>query len=163
MDETVVPVTRPCVGGSMSSRKANNGRLPHGLGSGHEWPIHPRSVGRSPSHVAHQLTGDAGSIQSFETLSPRPERPSCASAHRQYIGGLLHIKKQISCRDGLRPGRMETPHGANLEEVWSSPGGLVCVSRDLTMSLLILSNSSSSIGVGCHGKDVAEASSDFVL
>ncbi len=41
-----------------------------------------RSVGRSPSHVAHQLPGDAGSFSSVETLSPRPERPSCASKHR---------------------------------------------------------------------------------
>ncbi len=54
----------------------------------------PRPVGRSPSHVEHQLPGDAGSISSFETLSPRP---ASASAHRQYVGGLLHIKKQIYC------------------------------------------------------------------
>ncbi len=47
---------------------------------------------------------------------------------------------------------MEAPHrgdGADLDEVWSSPGGLVCVSRDLTMSLLVFSNSSSSIGADC--------------
>ncbi len=99
VEETVVPVTRPCVGGSMSLRNTNNGCLPHRLGSGHGWPLRPRSVGRSPSHVAHQLPEDAGSISSFETLSPRPERTSCASAHRQYVGGLLHIKKQISCLD----------------------------------------------------------------
>ncbi len=33
VEETVVPVTRPRVGGSVSSRNANDGRLPHGLGS----------------------------------------------------------------------------------------------------------------------------------
>ncbi len=128
VEETVVPVTRPCVGGSMSSRNTNDGRLSHRLGSGHEWSLCPRSEGRSPSHVAHQFLGDGGSISSFETLSPRPERPSCASAHRQYVGGLLHI------------------------------GWLFCVSRDLTMSILVLSNSSSSIGAGCHGTDMAKSS-----
>ncbi len=40
--------------------------------------------------MAHQLPGDAGSISSFETLSPRPERPSCTNVHRQFVGGLLH-------------------------------------------------------------------------
>ncbi len=98
VEETVVLVTRPCVWGSMLSRYANDRRLPHRQGSGHEW-LCPRSVGRSPSHVAHQLPGDAGSISSFDTLSTRPERPSCASTHRKYVVGLLHIKKQISCQD----------------------------------------------------------------
>ncbi len=72
VEETVVPVTGPCIGGSLSSHNANDGRLPHGLG---EWPLRPRSVGRSPSHVANQLPGDAGSISRFEILYPRPERP----------------------------------------------------------------------------------------
>ncbi len=40
--------------------------------------------------MAHQLPGDAGSFSSIETLSPRSERTSCASTHRQYVGGLLH-------------------------------------------------------------------------
>ncbi len=90
VEETMFPVTRPCVGGSMSSRNANDGCLPHRLGSGHVGLLCPRSVGRSPSHVAHKLAGDAGSFSSVETLSPRPERPSCASTHRQYVGGFLH-------------------------------------------------------------------------
>ncbi len=39
---------------------------------------------------------------------------------------------------------MEAPHqgdGAYLDEVWSSPRRLVCISRYLTVSLLVLSNS----------------------
>ncbi len=32
VEETVVPVIRPCVGGSMSSRNANDGRLPSRAG-----------------------------------------------------------------------------------------------------------------------------------
>ncbi len=62
---------------------ANDGSLPHGLGGGHVWPLRPGYVGRSPSHVAYELPGDAGSISSIETLSPRPDRPSCANTHRQ--------------------------------------------------------------------------------
>ncbi len=50
VEETVVPVTRPSVGGSLSSRNADGGRLPHGLGGGHELP------------------GDAGSIPSPQVL-----------------------------------------------------------------------------------------------
>ncbi len=53
-------------------------------------PFYPGSVGRSPSHVAHKLPGDAGHVSGSETLSPRPERPSCACSHRQHISGLLH-------------------------------------------------------------------------
>ncbi len=201
VEETVVPVTRPRVGGSVSSRNANDGRLPHGLGSGHEWPLRSRSVGRSPSQLAHQLPGDAGSFSSIEAFSPRPGRPSCASSHRQYIGGLLHQPPggsalappvQAGAPDpSVGPGETALPEGsvhpwvpqsgsrhpvetgaeargmdaphrddrADLEEVRSSPGGLVCISRDLTMSPLVLSDSSSSTGAGCHGTDVAEASS----
>ncbi len=197
VEETVVPVTRPRVGGSVSSRNANDGRLPHGLGSGHDWPLRSRSVGRSPSQLAHQLPGDAGSFSSIEAFSPRPGRPSCANSHRQYVGGLLHQPPggsalappvqagapdpsvgpgetalpegsvhpwvpQSGSRHPVETGAeargMDAPHrgdGADLEEVRSSPGGLVCVSRDLTMSPLVLSDSSSSTGAGCHGTDVA--------
>ncbi len=201
VEETVVPVTRPRVGGSVSSQNASDRRLPHGLGSGHEWPLRSRSVGRSPSQLAHQLPGDAGSFSSIEAFSPRPGRPSCANSHRQYVGGLLHQPPggsalappvqagapdpsvgpgetalpegsvhpwvpQSGSRHPVETGAeargMDAPHrgdGADLEEVRSSPGGLVCVSRDLTMSPLVLSDSSSSTGAGCHGTDVAEASS----
>ncbi len=78
VEETVVPVTRSCVGGSLFSCYATTVTP----SQTHEWPLRLRSVGRSPSHVAHQLSGDAGSISNFETLSPRPERPSCVSTHR---------------------------------------------------------------------------------
>ncbi len=53
---------------------------------------HPaqRSVERSPSHMAHQLLGEAGRVLSTETLSPGPKRSSCVGAHRQHNGGLLY-------------------------------------------------------------------------
>ncbi|KAI2668217.1 ORF V: Enzymatic polyprotein [Labeo rohita] len=54
-----------------------------------------------------------------------------------------------------------SPRGgeADLESVWSSPGGPVCHEGQCTMSPLVLSSSSSSTGAGCHGTDVAEAAS----
>ncbi len=57
-------------GSSLSSCNASDGRIPHRLGSGHEWPPCPRSVEWSPSHVAHQLPGDAGCVSSTQTLLP---------------------------------------------------------------------------------------------
>ncbi|KAI2660382.1 DNA-directed RNA polymerase subunit B' [Labeo rohita] len=54
-----------------------------------------------------------------------------------------------------------SPRGgeADLESVWSSPGGPVCHEGEHAMSPLVLSSSSSSPGAGCHGADVAEATS----
>ncbi len=129
-----------------------------------------------PSHVAHQLPGDAASISSIETLSPRPERPSFASMQRQYVSGLLHqpprgssltppvqagaadplvdqsetallegsfhpCVPQSGSRHPVETGAeawgMDAPHrggGADFEKIWESPGRLVCISRDHTMS-----------------------------
>ncbi len=88
VEETMVPFSRPVAGGS--SCNANDGLLPNGLGSGHEWPLCPRSVGRPSSHVAHQLPGDVGCVSSFKTLPSKPKGTSCACPYRQHIGGLLH-------------------------------------------------------------------------
>ncbi|KAI2668277.1 Transposon Ty3-G Gag-Pol polyprotein [Labeo rohita] len=54
-----------------------------------------------------------------------------------------------------------SPRGgeADLESVWSSPGGPFCHEGEHAMSPLVLSSSSSSPGAGCHGADVAEATS----
>ncbi len=65
---TLVLVSGPDAGSSLLPRNACDGLT--GLGSGHEWPPCPRSVEQSPSHVAHHLPGDAGSVSSSETLSP---------------------------------------------------------------------------------------------
>ncbi len=82
VEETLVPVSRPVVGGSLSSRNANDGRLPHGLGGGHECPLCLRSVGRPSSYVAHQLPGDVGRVLSSKTLPSRPKGAPCACPHR---------------------------------------------------------------------------------
>ncbi|KAI2645597.1 enzymatic polyprotein [Labeo rohita] len=60
----------PSVGSSLLPRNASDGRVPHRLGSGHEWPPRPQSVERSPSSLAHQLPGDAGHVADTEKLSP---------------------------------------------------------------------------------------------
>ncbi len=72
VEETLVLVSRPGVGSSLLPRITSDGRVTHRLGSGHKWPPCPRSVERSPSHVAHQLPGDAGRVSSTETLPPGP-------------------------------------------------------------------------------------------
>ncbi len=71
VEETLVLVSGTGVGSSLLPRNASDGRVPVRLGSGHEWPPCPRSVERSPSHMTHQLPGDAGLVSSTETLSPK--------------------------------------------------------------------------------------------
>ncbi len=48
---------------------------------------------------------------------------------------------------------------ADMESFWPGTGGFFCDSSDITLSPLVLSDSSSSTGAGCYGTDVAEASS----
>ncbi|KAI2657288.1 Transposon Ty3-G Gag-Pol polyprotein [Labeo rohita] len=74
VEETLVLVSGPSAGSSLSPRNASDGRIPHRLGSGHEWPPRPRSVERSPSSLALQLPGDAGRVSGTETLLPGPMR-----------------------------------------------------------------------------------------
>ncbi|KAI2660342.1 RNA-directed DNA polymerase from mobile element jockey [Labeo rohita] len=90
VEQTLVLVSGPGAGGSLSPCNASNGRVPHRLGSGHGRPPCPWSVEQSLTHVAHKLPGDAGHVFGSETLSPRPERPPCVGPHRQHSGGLLH-------------------------------------------------------------------------
>ncbi len=90
VEETLVLVSGPGAGSSLSPRNASDRRVLHRLGSGHEWPPCPRSVEWSPSHVAHQLPGDTGCVSSTQTLSSRPKRSPCVGEHRQHSCGLLH-------------------------------------------------------------------------
>ncbi len=157
-----------------------------------EWP---------PSHVAHQLSGDAGRFSSTQTLSSRPKRSPCVGAQRQHSGGLLY---QPSGRSAFAPriqagtpdpcvvpgqvtldesssyswasqygsrhpveagaearGMDASPRGGeeDIESFWPGSGRFVCDTSDIALSPLVLSDSSSSTGAGCHGTDLAEASS----
>ncbi len=90
VETTLVLVSGPGAGSSVSPRNASDGCIPHRLGRSHEWPPCLRSVEWPPSRLAHQLAGDAGCVSGSETLSPRPKRSPCVGAHRQHSGGLLH-------------------------------------------------------------------------
>ncbi len=65
-------VSGPGAESSLSPRNASDGCLSHRLGSGHVWPPCPWSVEWSPSHVAHQLPGDAGRVLNTQKLSTTP-------------------------------------------------------------------------------------------
>ncbi len=90
VEETLVLVSGPGPGSSLPPCNASDGCIPDRLGGGHEWPPCPRSVEWSPSHVAHQLPGDAGRVSSTETFSSGPKKSQCASTHRQHSCGFLY-------------------------------------------------------------------------
>ncbi len=81
VEETLFLVSGPVAGSSLLPHNVSDGCISQRLGSGHEWPPCPRSVEWSPSQVAHQLPGDAGSVSSTQTLSTRSERSPCVGAH----------------------------------------------------------------------------------
>ncbi len=90
VEETLVLKSGPGAGSSVSPVIVSDGRVSHRLGSSHEWPLSPRSVEWSPSHMAHQLSRDVSGLSSTKIFPPRPERSPCVGAHRQHSGGLLH-------------------------------------------------------------------------
>ncbi len=90
VETTLVLVSGPGAGSFVSPRNTSDGRIPHRLGSGHEWPPCQQSVERSSSRLAHQQARDAGRFSGSEILSPRPKRSPCVSSHRQHSGGLLY-------------------------------------------------------------------------
>ncbi len=98
VETTLVLVSGPGVGSSVSPRNASDGCIPHRLGRGHEWPPCPRSMEWSPSHLAHQLAGDAGGVSGSETLSPRPKRSPCVGAHRQQRWSLTSTTNEVCGR-----------------------------------------------------------------
>ncbi|KAI2646275.1 Gag-Pro-Pol polyprotein [Labeo rohita] len=73
VEETLVLVSGPGAGSSLLPRNASDGRVPHRLGSGHEWPPRPRSVERSPSSLALQLPDDAGRVSGSLRAGPSGE------------------------------------------------------------------------------------------
>ncbi len=100
VEGTLVLVSGPGPGSSLPPRNASDGCIPDRLGGGHEWPPCPWSVEWSPSHVAHQLPGDAGRVSSTETFSSGPKTSQCASTHRQHSCGVLY---QPPGRSALAP------------------------------------------------------------
>ncbi len=79
-----------------------------------------------------------------------------------YIPGHLNVGADTLSRQGPLPRGMDASHRGgetDMESVWPGSGGPLRYSGDSAMSPLVLSTSSSSTGAGCHGTDVAEASS----
>ncbi len=97
MKETLVLVSGPRAWSSLLPRNASDGCISHHLGSSHEWPPCPRSVEWSPSHVAHQLPGDAGRASSTQTLSTRPERSPCVGASTDNTAVVFYINHLEVC------------------------------------------------------------------
>ncbi len=97
VEETLGLVSGPGPGSSLPSRNASDGCIPDRLGGGHEWPPCPRSVEWSPSHVAHQLPGDAGRVSSTKTFSSGPKKSQCASTHRQ-LWFLISTTREVCAR-----------------------------------------------------------------
>ncbi len=56
-----------------------------------------QSVEWLPSHVAHQLPGDAGRVSSNQTLSTRPERSPCVGASTHNTVVVFYINYQGVC------------------------------------------------------------------
>ncbi len=62
VEETLVLVSGPSAGSSLSPHNVSDGCIPYRLGSGHELPPCLRFVEWFTSHVAHQLPGDADCV-----------------------------------------------------------------------------------------------------
>lgn len=71
---------------------------------------------------------------------------------------------QTSIKAGAEAQGIETltrVGGINLEEILPGKSGLVCFSRNTTLSALFLPHASSPAGLQCHGTDEAEATSVY--
>ncbi|KAL0159972.1 hypothetical protein M9458_043697, partial [Cirrhinus mrigala] len=86
----------PGVGNSLSPHNASDGRVPHRLGSGHEWPPCPWSVEWLPSHMAHQLPGDGGRISGKHFL------PDLRDCHVLVYTNKTVVVYYINHQGGLR-------------------------------------------------------------
>ncbi len=76
-----------------------------------------------------------------------------------YIPGVQNIGADILSRQGLRPRewRFHPRCGADMEAVWPGTSGSVWVSRDVSLSTLVLPHASSSSRTGHDGRDLAKA------
>ncbi|KAL0159970.1 hypothetical protein M9458_043695, partial [Cirrhinus mrigala] len=79
-----------------------------------------------------------------------------------HVPGHLNMGADVLSRQGPRPGEWML-HPEVVKQIWRvfrpGSGGPLRYSGECAMSPLVLSDSSSSAGAGCHGTDVAEASS----
>ncbi|XDV17386.1 hypothetical protein PO909_023251 [Leuciscus waleckii] len=167
--KSLVSVPRPRAGIVMSPESRFDRCLPHGLGRGHGWQgseeLPPRPQG-SPRRqcVGDLLLDSSGGSEIAPTIqigtsdllvipgetvisqnNARPRGPESESRH--------------PVEAGTEARGMETSHRGgevDMREVRPSGSGFVRVLRDVPLSTVVFSHSSSPIGFGCHGTDVAE-------
>ncbi len=80
--------------------------------------------------------------------SLHPWAPQCGSRHPVKAGA-----------EARGMGASHRGGEADLESVWPGSSGPFCNSGDITMSTMVVSDSSGSTGAGCHGTDLVKASS----
>ncbi|KAI2662336.1 Replication factor C small subunit [Labeo rohita] len=93
VEEALVPVSGPDARRSLSPC---NGCVSHRLGSGHEWPPCPWSVVWLPSHVAHQLPGDAGRVSGKHFLPDLIDHDVLVCTHNTAL--VYHVNHQGDLR-----------------------------------------------------------------
>ncbi|KAL0158003.1 hypothetical protein M9458_046079, partial [Cirrhinus mrigala] len=169
---------------SLSPRNASDGRVSHRLGCGHDgrhltWHINcleMLAVFRALKHFLPDLIGYHVLVRTDNTAvvyyinhqGGLRSRPLYKLAHQILVwsqGKLLSLRAVhflgISTWEQT-PGEWML-HPEVVKQIWRvfrpGSGGPLRYSGECAMSPLVLSDSSSSAGAGCHGTDVAEASS----
>ncbi len=89
VEETLVPVPGSHAESFVSLQDANDRCLSHGLGSDPRGTLESRSVEGPASLIAHQPSGDVGSISCSQEFPSRSQGPPCACPLRQHIDGVL--------------------------------------------------------------------------
>ncbi|KAL0194373.1 hypothetical protein M9458_012669, partial [Cirrhinus mrigala] len=162
----------PC---SLSPRNASDGCIPHRLGSGHEWPPSLRPVEWPPSHIS--LINCLEMLAVFQAL--KHFLPDLRDRHVLVHADNTSVISYINHQEGLRSRPLFKL--AHQILVWSQGKLLllraVYIPRHLYQGadevvepiwrvlarLRRYRNSSSSLGAGCHGSDMAEVASGISL
>ncbi|KAI2652574.1 Peptide methionine sulfoxide reductase MsrA [Labeo rohita] len=146
VEEALVTVSGPGAESSLSPCNASDGYVSHRSRSGHEWPPCPWSVEWLPSHMAHQLPGDAGHVSGKHFLPDLRDHHVLVSTHNTalvyyinhqgdlrsctlykldkllslravYVPGHLNMGADILSRQGQRP-REWMLHPEMVKQIW---------------------------------------------
>ncbi len=116
------------------------------------------------SGLLHKSPGGFAVTSTLQTGVPNPPvvpREVVVSSSSLHPGGPQY-RSRHPVETGAEARGMEAPPrggGADMEGVRPGTGGSVCISRDVSLSTLVLPHTSSSSQTGHDGADVAEASS----
>ncbi len=112
--------------------------------------------------LLHKSPGCFAVTSTLQTGVPKPPvvpREVVVSSSSLQPGGPQY-RSRHPVETGAEARGMEAPPrggGADMEGVWLDSSGSVCVSRDVSLSTLVLGHASSSSRTGRDGADVAEA------